>query len=172
MNFSLSPSAELIAKYAEPPTERRPNPPPAPIGTVSIEYNGDSTLGVKQIRAFAHHIQSNEFYTGIFISAATVSPASTKVASVIAPKILEFFHESDLLVNITMHELVPKHVLLSVEEKKQLLERYRLKETQLPRIQKNDPVARYLGLRRGQVVKIIRKSVTAGRYASYRWVLG
>lgn len=86
--------------------------------------------------------------------------------------IAEHFLESDLLVNITHHELVPKHVLLSAEEKKTLLERYRLQQHQLPRIQVNDPVARYLGLKRGNVIKIIRKSETAGRYASYRWCFG
>ena len=76
---------------------------------------------------------------------------------------IEIFQEQDLLVNITHRELVPKFVLLSADEKARLLERYRLKESHLPRIQTSDPVAKYLGLSRGQVVKIIRKSETAGR---------
>ncbi|CRK30701.1 hypothetical protein BN1723_018430, partial [Verticillium longisporum] len=75
---------------------------------------------------------------------------------------IECFLEEDLLVNITHHELVPKHILLSTDEKAVLLKRYRLKETQLPRIKREDPVARYLGLKRGNVVKIIRNSETAG----------
>jgi DNA-directed RNA polymerases I, II, and III subunit RPABC1 len=171
MGFSLKPSLDMIAKYTDPVTDARPTPPEAAIGTVWVDFNGDPSIGVKQIRAFAQHIDQHNFYTGIYVTAASVSSSCYKIAATVAPKILEIFLESDLLVNITMHELVPKHVLLSKEEKMKLLERYRLKESQLPRIQASDPVARYLGLRRGQVVKIIRKSTTAGRYASYRWCI-
>jgi len=36
---------------------------------------------------------------------------------------IETFHEDDLLVNITEHELVPKHILISDEEKQALLKK-------------------------------------------------
>ena len=36
---------------------------------------------------------------------------------------LEEFSEADLLVNITHHTLVPQHIVLKPEEKRELLER-------------------------------------------------
>jgi len=173
MNTSFRPTDAMNAKYTPLPTKAEPNPQPA-IGTIWIDFAAEPSLGVKHMRAFAQHISLHHFHSGILITQSSITPAALKIVPAVMASqglILETFQEQDLLVNITHHELVPKHVLLSAEEKKRLLERYRLKESQLPRIQTGDPVAKYLGLRRGQVVKIIRKSETAGRYASYRWAI-
>ena len=169
MKFSARPGEAMMKRYTIPPTARNPNPGPPDIGTIWVEFNGETSVGIKHMRQFAQTLSSNHFHTGIFITGVSITPAALKIIPAVASDTkIECFLEQDLLVNITHHELVPKHVLLSAEERTKLLERYRLKDTQLPRIQLSDPIARYLGLKRGQVVKIIRKSETAGRYASYR----
>jgi DNA-directed RNA polymerases I, II, and III subunit RPABC1 len=163
--FKALPSAAMIEKMTDPA-----NPASVP-GPLWVEFCDEMNVGIKHLRQFAQTIWNDKFDVGIFITMVPLTASALKVIPTVLPSIIETFLESDLLVNITRHELVPKHILLSKTEKRALLERYRLKETQLPRIQSADPVARYLGLRKGMVVKIIRKSETAGRYASYRWVV-
>ena len=74
-------------------------------------------------------------------------------------------------VNITKHELVPKHTLLNDKEKEGLLKRYGIILRQLPRILESDPVVKLLNCKVGDVVKIIRKSETAGEAEYYRVVV-
>jgi len=76
-----------------------------------------------------------------------------------------------LALNVLEHVLVPKHEILSEEEKKRLLETLNISEKQLPKILLNDPVVKALGAKEGDVIKITRKSPTAGKSFYYRLVV-
>lgn len=168
LTFSARPSELMIKKNTPPATASNPNPEPD-CGPIWVEFMQENTMGVKEIKRFASYVHSNSYKAGIMVTVGTLSPQARKgINATSALTTLECFLLEDLLVNITHHDLVPTHVVLSREEKTALLKRYRLKETQLPRILQKDPISKYYGLKRGQVVKIIRASETAGRYASYR----
>ena len=82
---------------------------------------------------------------------------------------VQMFDINKLLYNVTEHTLVPKHEIISTEEKEDLMSKYNLEtEDQLPLIKKNDPVAKYHGMRVGNVCKITTHSETHGVYTKYR----
>lgn len=63
-------------------------------------------------------------FKAIIIYKQSLTPSADKVMQQMAPKyILEQFKETELLVNITEHQLVPPHILLSSNERKELLEK-------------------------------------------------
>ena len=73
--------------------------------------------------------------------------------------------------DILKHELVPGHVILEEKEKKELLEKLKITTINLPKILTNDPVVKTIGAKEGDVLKIIRKSATAGTSIYYRVVV-
>lgn len=74
-------------------------------------------------------------------------------------------------VDILKHGLVPKHILLNEQEKGELLKQYGITLKQLPRILESDTIIKIIGGKIGDVVKIIRKSQTAGQSVYYRVVV-
>lgn len=143
-----------------------------PTDMIIVFFADDPKVGVKTLKAYFDQMESEKIKRGILVVQAKLTPfAKQLLHDMSASYVLEEFQENELLVNITEHVLVPQHVVLSADEKSQLLKRYKLKETQLPRILISDPIARYYGLGKGQVVKIIRPSETAGRYVTYRVVV-
>ena len=81
----------------------------------------------------------------------------------------EFFELTALQYNVSNHIYVPKHEKVSREDVDAILKTYYLKSKfHLPQILENDPMARYLGLKHGDVVKITRPSQNSGKTIFYR----
>ena len=73
--------------------------------------------------------------------------------------------------NLFNHTLVPKHILLSQEEAQSILKQYKIKPYQLPHLKASDPAARAIEAKTGDILKIVRKSTTAGKAIAYRYVI-
>ncbi len=70
-------------------------------------------------------------------------------------------------VDILRHELVPKHLIMSKEEVDALLDTYKIKLVQLPRISVDDPVVQMIGAKVNDVIRIERKSETSVQKSTY-----
>jgi DNA-directed RNA polymerase subunit H len=73
--------------------------------------------------------------------------------------------------DIKSHVLVPEHIKLNSKEKKELLEKYHINLLELPKISMKDPALKNMDVNVGDVIKITRKSSTAGKSVFYRAVI-
>jgi len=74
-------------------------------------------------------------------------------------------------LSILDHEWVPTHEVLSPEEAAQVLKELGVKPIQLPWILTSDPVVKEIGAKPGEIIRIRRKSPTAGEIIVYRFVV-
>ncbi len=83
---------------------------------------------------------------------------------------IQIFWIDTLLFNITKHELVPPMRILNEAEKQDIFEKANISNyNQFPLILKSDPVAKFYGMRKGELAEITRPSVTGGIYKNYRY---
>lgn len=69
------------------------------------------------------------------------------------------------------HVYVPKHEIITKKEAEDVLKKFNCKPTELPLIFVNDPAIIGLGVKPGDMIKITRKSATAGESIYYRYVV-
>ena len=82
---------------------------------------------------------------------------------------VQYFHLDTLTFNVTKHSLVPRHEILTKDESEQLVKSLHITHIKkLPKISSSDPIAKYYGLKRGQVFRITRPSETSGISYYYR----
>lgn len=79
--------------------------------------------------------------------------------------------EQEEKIDILKVGLVPKHEVMTEEEKAEFLKKYNVSLRQLPRIKEEDLVIKRIGAKRGSVVKITRNDPELGEYYYYRVVV-
>ena len=72
--------------------------------------------------------------------------------------------------DILQHKLVPEHTILSEEEAQKVLDDLNVRLDQIPKILPTDPVVKAIDAKVGDILKITRKSETAGIVVAYRVV--
>lgn len=83
---------------------------------------------------------------------------------------VQLLYIKTILFNVMQHVLVPKHERVNETDFTALKEYYALQNKHdLPIISHKDPVALFIGLRPGDVCRVIRNSETAGESYTYRY---
>ncbi len=88
------------------------------------------------------------------------------------PDITPNFEERSHLAleKISDHVLIPKHEIVPEESINEVLERFGVSREQLPQISRTDPVLEDIGAKRGDIIRISRGSLTAGKTVFFRIV--
>jgi DNA-directed RNA polymerase subunit H len=83
------------------------------------------------------------------------------------------FHGGNDLTTFKLldHESVPHHEIIGEDEVAKLLAKYAIDKEQLPKIRDDDPIVNEIGAKKGDIIKITRKSQTADESIYYRLVI-
>lgn len=106
-----------------------------------------------------------------FLIVYDINPKSEKnIIDTYSPNI-EIFKFNKLKSDITEHDMVPRHIVMTKEEGELVMESYRARKRDMPLIKTTDPVAKYYNMKPGEIVKIIRPSPITCESIGYRFVI-
>lgn len=121
---------------------------------VYVFANFIEKISVNLFKECLAFLEQNNSTHCIIITSEGITPCVKKIIDNSYNIRIEVFSEDELGYNVTKHCLVPKHELATSEELAELKKHL----PNLPIILHKDPVIRFLGYEKKQVVKITRKS--------------
>ena len=127
-----------------------------------------ATVGITAMNALYKVMKEKELERAIVVTEGRYTHAVKQGAK---KKNVELLPKSFPVFDIFEHALVPMHAILPEKEKKALLLQYKVHPYQMPQIKSTDPAVKAIGAKPGDVLKITRKSSTAGEHIAYRYVV-
>jgi DNA-directed RNA polymerase subunit H len=129
----------------------------------------EKTVGIAYLNRISKAMKEAEIERGILITSGRYTHSVKQSAK---KKKIELLPKTFPVFDIFEHDLVPKHEILKENERKKLLEQFKVQPYQLPQIKASDPAVKVIGAKPGDILRIIRKSPTAGEHIAYRYVVG
>lgn len=133
---------------------------------VCVKFMDSEKINVDNIRIFIAYIDKHDLTHGIVICKNDPSIQVMKEISTLSMT-FEIFHSNQLNINISKHSLVPIHTLLSKEEATKIKNDYQASFSLFPKIKYSDSMARYIGAKCGDLIKIEKP----GQYVTFRFVI-
>ena len=127
-----------------------------------------ATVGIAAMNALYKLLKEKKLERAIVITEGRYTHAAKQGAK---KRKVELLPKSFPVFEIFEHALVPKHEILSEKEKAQLLAQYKIQPYHMPQIKATDPAVKAIGARPGDLLRVIRKSATAGEHIAYRYVV-
>lgn len=128
----------------------------------------ESTVGIASINRLQKLMKERNLERGIIVTSGRYTHAVKQSAK---KKDVELLPKTFPVFDLFEHKLVPKHEILTREEREQLLAEYKVHPYQLPQIKASDPAVKVIDARPGDVLRVIRKSSTSGEHLAYRYVV-
>lgn len=124
-------------------------------------------VGIALVKDLIRRMEEIDATEGMLVGGIRFTPAAKKFArSNRVELVIGTYSSFDLF----SHELVPDHVIADDAEVELILDHYGITKDEIPRILRDDPAAKVLGAKTGQVIRITRNSETAGDVCYYRLV--
>jgi DNA-directed RNA polymerase I, II, and III subunit RPABC1 len=146
------------------------------LGGVLVIFSDKGRITDGVLKSYIQFCEENNYTHGAIIILAT-SPSENILDMIRAHnseaknQLIQLFNISYLQFDISKHRKVPRHRLMEQKEIDDLQKKMNITDLkmQLPWIDSQDPMAKWLGARTGDVVEISRLSESAGSYKYYRY---
>ena len=131
---------------------------------IIIVFMNNDDLNISILKSYLEILETSNVKHAIIVYENKITPSSKKIlASISHFYRIELFTFKEMSFDIQQHKYYFPHIKLNKEERQEIVEKFGVK---IPTILETDPVIRFLGYRKGDIVKVIRKD----NYISYRIV--
>lgn len=143
------------------------------IGNILVVFSQkDNGLMARDVNTFMTFANGNGYGNGVII-VGLIPPSENvlKAIKALAKERVQFFHIRQLQFDITTHRMAMPHRILKEDERNAMFKRYNVTKPgdQLPWIDSQDTMAKWIGAMPGDILEVTRHSDVAGPQLYYRY---